>query len=61
MSEITFPDAVRGVINCSSKPMDGVKVKIGPFSKSERWSLNWRGARSDRGRLDSIMTYLEQQ
>ena len=52
MSEITFPDAVRGVINCSSKPMDGVKVKIGPLTDTPHGAvlkISWQGLRDSEG------------
>ncbi|WP_095191938.1 hypothetical protein [Pseudomonas sp. Irchel 3E19] len=52
MSEITFPDAVRGVINCSSKPMDGVKVKIGPLTDTPEGAvlkISWQGFSDSEG------------
>jgi hypothetical protein len=47
MSDITFPDAVDGIISCNSKPHeDGVKIKVGPLLGTrigDVLKLDWQG------------------
>ncbi|MGY1892449.1 hypothetical protein [Pseudomonas sp. SDT291_1_S447] len=50
MSEITFPGADFSfdppLINCTSKPMDGIRVKIGPLGNAQVGAvlkLTWQG------------------
>ena len=50
MSDITFPDAENGVINCRSNPMGGVRVKVRLLPGTQIGAvlkLDWQGY-SDR-------------
>ncbi|MGG2020545.1 hypothetical protein AB1J88_10970 [Pseudomonas sp. S8] len=59
MSDITFPDAKDGVINCRSNPMGGVRVKVRLLPDTQIGAvlkLNWQGYTDQAGKQPIVGT-----